>query len=220
MKTLPLDKELEIIIPCEGFELKGNLHLPKNAKGLVLFAHGSGSSRFSTRNQFVARFLQKNHLGTLLFDLLTEAEEKIDEKTREFRFNLELLASRLQQTSAWLLQQEGLEKTALGYFGASTGGGAAIIAAALAPEKIKAVVSRGGRPDLAYQALSQIKAPTLLIVGGNDPEVLELNKTALTHIQAIKELAVVPKATHLFEEPGALEAVAHLAENWFSRYLK
>jgi len=220
MNSLTVDTEQAVVIPCADYHLDGILHLPQNSKALVLFAHGSGSSRFSSRNQFVASVLQKNRIAALLFDLLTAEEDELDSKTGKLRFDLELLSSRLETTTTWALQHPLLKNLALGYFGASTGGGAAIIAAARNPQEIKAVVSRGGRPDLAGSALSKIQAPTLLIVGGNDDLVIELNKTALTAIKATKQLEIVPQATHLFEEPGALEQVAELAQAWFSKYLK
>lgn len=220
MTSMTIDTEHPVVIPCQGFKLDGILHIPQGAKSLVLFVHGSGSSRFSSRNQFVSRVLQKNRIATLLFDLLTAEEDKIDAQTSEFRFDLELLSSRLLTTTDWIRQQPVTHQLPLGYFGASTGGGAAIMAAAQRPEIVKAVVSRGGRPDLAGEALSKILAPTLLIVGGNDTVVIDLNKKALAEIRAVKQLVLVPKATHLFEEPGTLEQAAELAETWFLKYLK
>jgi len=195
--------------------LTGNLLIPSGAKGIVLFAHGSGSSRHSPRNQFVAEQLKKGNLGTLLIDLLTLDEEKVDDKTRELRFDIGLLAKRLMGITDWLFKnQQGLK---VGYFGASTGAAAALVAAADRP-KVAAVVSRGGRPDLAGPALSKVRAPTLLIVGGNDFEVIDLNRQAYDLLSGTKELAIVPGATHLFEESGALEEVARMAREWFERY--
>ena len=195
--------------------LEGNLTIPPRAKGLVVFAHGSGSSRFSPRNRFVAEMLHKKQLATLLIDLLTKEESIVDESTGEFRFNIDLLASRLVDLTAQLLKNPGTQKLPIGYFGASTGAAAALIAASRG-ENIFAVVSRGGRPDLAFSYLSKVKAPTLLIVGGHDLEVLALNKHAYEYLSCVKKIEVVPGATHLFEEKGALEQVALLAANWFS----
>jgi dienelactone hydrolase len=199
--------------------LKGNLNIPNNAKGIVVFAHGSGSSRFSPRNQFVAEKLNNAGFATLLMDLLTEDEEIIDEQTAELRFNIPMLAERMIGATKWLRKNPETNNLKIGYFGASTGAAAALIAAAEFPE-VKAVVSRGGRPDLAIDYLPKVKAPTLLIVGGWDEEVIEMNKEALEKIKAEKKLEIVPKATHLFEEPGKLEKVAELAIAWFRRYLK
>jgi len=198
--------------------LAGNLQLPKNAAGIVLFAHGSGSSRFSPRNNSVARSLNQAGLATLLFDLLTEEEDKIDEITREYRFNIPMLAERLSEVTDWVQSQSGIQSLPIGYFGASTGAGAALIAAAKHRE-VKAVVSRGGRPDLADQALPQVKAATLLIVGERDPVVIELNQQAQARLHCKNELKIVPGATHLFEEPGTLDEVTHLAIQWFKDYL-
>lgn len=189
------------------------------ARGLILFAHGSGSSRYSPRNRYVADVLQRAHLATLLMDLLTPAEESQDVHTAEYRFDIPLLADRLVSATDWLATQPATQSLAIGYFGASTGAGAALIAAAERPEQIKAVVSRGGRPDLAEAALARVRAPTLLIVGGKDEPVIALNQFALTKLRAEKELEIVPGATHLFSEPGALERVALLARRWFERYL-
>ncbi|MBS0637499.1 MAG: dienelactone hydrolase family protein [Verrucomicrobia bacterium] len=194
-------------------ELRAILVIPQNAIGIVVFAHGSGSGRLSPRNQFVASFLQQNGLGTLLVDLLTEEEERIDDQTRQFRFDIDLLAERLEECTAWLRTQSSLP---IGYFGASTGAAAALLAA---DDSIKAIVSRGGRPDLALDALAQVKAATLLIVGGDDLAVIELNKKAYDALTAEKRLEIVPGATHLFEEPGALEIVSRLASDWFTKYL-
>jgi len=209
----------EVIIRIDGKNIYGNLTIPPKAKGLVIFVHGSGSSRFSTRNMYVAEILNKNELGTLLFDLLTVEEEKIDNYTAEYRFNIGLLAERLIDVTDWLFKEPSLKGLKLGYFGASTGAAAALTAAAERPDIIYAVVSRGGRPDLAMQSLEKVKAPTLLIVGGEDFEVIELNKTAYENISAEKKLEIVPGATHLFEEPGALAEVSHLSAGWFTGHL-
>jgi len=195
--------------------LSGILHVPPRAKGVVAFAHGSGSGRFSPRNQFVARVLEEADLATLLLDLL-ENEEAED---RAKVFDIDLLAERLQSAADWLSQEPKTGDLRLGYFGASTGAGAALVAAAHEPAKIGAVVSRGGRPDLARNHLAAVRAPTLLIVGGNDDMVIELNEQALRLLHCPKDLEIVPGATHLFEEPGTLEEVARLAKEWFVRYL-
>jgi putative phosphoribosyl transferase len=209
------ETSFEVKIPTEGATLDGTLTLPHGASLLVLFAHGSGSSRFSPRNQFVARHLNENGIGTLLFDLLTSQEEAMDARTGRLRFDIELLARRLGDATDWVLQEEGLNEMSIGYFGASTGGGAALVAAAGRPEEIVAVVSRGGRPDLANGALPQVKAPTLLIVGGQDDVVIELNEDARERMTCEVRLEIVPGASHLFEEEGALEEVARLASDWF-----
>ena len=214
-----VDTEHPVIVPSGGAKLDGLLHIPQDASGLVLFVHGSGSSRFSVRNQYVARVLNEAKLATLLFDLLTPEEEKIDEKTAELRFDIEFLASRLIDVTDWCLTQLVTHEFKIGYFGASTGGGAALVAAAKKPDVIKAVVSRGGRPDLAGDSLPLVKAPTLLIVGGNDEPVIKLNQTAMLKIQCEKKLEIIPGATHLFEEPGTLDRAAILAKNWFIEYL-
>src|SRR5213593_3119892 len=195
--------------------LFGNLNILENATTLVLFAHGSGSSRHSPRNQFVARTLNNAGLATLLFDLLTQQEEAIDMRTREHRFNIALLAERLVHATKWAKQQEQTRDLRAGYFGSSTGGGAALVAAAEIPEDVGVVVSRGGRPDLADEALPKVQAPTLLIVGGNDDVVIELNEQARDRMRCEVKLEIVRGATHLFEEPGALEKVAKLASDWF-----
>ena len=200
--------------------LSGNLNIPENANALVLFAHGSGSSRHSPRNQFVARTLNDVGLATLLFDLLTQEEEAIDTQTRELRFNIHLLAERLVHATKWAKQQEETRDLRIGYFGSSTGGAAALVAAVDLPQDIGAVVSRGGRPDLAGEALPKVKAPTLLIVGGNDDVVIELNEQARDRMRCEVKLEIVPGATHLFEEAGALEQVAKLASDWFLLHLK
>ena len=200
--------------------LEGNLAIPAGARGVVLFAHGSGSSRHSSRNRFVAEALREAGLATLLLDLLTAEEESVDVYTGHLRFDISLLADRLSGATHWLTQQPATAELPVGYFGASTGGGAALVAATAQPEMVHAVVSRGGRPDLAGEALPLVQAPTLLIVGGHDFPVIDLNRQALRRLGAAeKELVIVPGATHLFEEPGALEDVARLAADWFTRYL-
>ncbi len=200
--------------------LHGELAVPEEAEGLVVFAHGSGSSRFSPRNQQVARFFNDLGLGTLLLDLLTEDEQDIDEATREFRFDIPLLARRLVTVVDWLHGDERLQELVVGLFGASTGAAAALICAAQRHELVAAVVSRGGRTDLAGDALEHVRAPSLLIVGGEDDVVLALNRESLMRLAGIKRLEVVPGATHLFEEPGKLLKVAELAGEWFLRYLR
>jgi dienelactone hydrolase len=205
----------EVQIQAGQAALSGNLHIPDGAAALVLFAHGSGSSRHSPRNQFVAGSLNNAGLATLLFDLLTPEEESIDARTAELRFNIGLLAERLVHATKWAKQQEQTRDLRIGYFGSSTGGGAALAAAAEVPDDVGAVVSRGGRPDLADEALPKVQAPTLLIVGGNDDVVIELNEQARDRMRCEVKLEIVPGATHLFEEPGALEKVAKLASDWF-----
>ena len=199
--------------------LHGNLLIPEQAKGLVAFAHGSGSSRHSPRNQYVAQVLRDVGLATLLFDLLTLDEEAEDLITRRQRFDIGLLARRLIRATDWLQSNEQTRRLRLGYFGASTGAAAALVAAAERVDIVRAVVSRGGRPDLAAPVLSRVKAPTLLIVGGNDFPVIDMNRQALAKLRVEKELVIVPGATHLFEEPGALEQVAELASDWFVKHL-
>lgn len=199
--------------------LDGDLTLPQGARGVVVFAHGSGSSRHSSRNRYVAQELRRKGLGTLLMDLLTAQEEAVDATTAHLRFDIGLLADRLGAASAWLRADPHTSRLALGYFGASTGGGAALVAAAESPEDVGAVVSRGGRPDLAGAALPRVQAPTLLIVGGRDEPVIEMNREALARLRCEKRLEIVPGATHLFEEPGTLEEVARLAAGWFARHL-
>jgi putative phosphoribosyl transferase len=203
--------QTEVQIPADGHQLKGTLSLPAECQSIVVFAHGSGSGRFSPRNQFVAHTLQTAGIGTLLMDLLEEDEEDDREKV----FDIELLAGRLQSAADWLGRQGETRACRLGYFGASTGAAAALVAAARRPQEIDAVVSRGGRPDLAADCLGRVKAPTLLIVGGNDDVVIALNEEALAMLRCPKQLVVIPGATHLFPEPGALEEVARLAANWF-----
>jgi putative phosphoribosyl transferase len=199
--------------------LEGNLTLPAGARGLVLFAHGSGSSRHSPRNRYVARLLNEAKLATLLVDLLTPDEEAIDLQTAHLRFNIDLLAARLVGATDWLTQQPDTRHLRIGYFGASTGAAAALVAAAARADVVGAVVSRGGRPDLAGPALARVRAPTLLIVGGNDVPVIQLNQQALAQLRTEKRMVIIPGATHLFEEPGALDEVARLAREWFERYL-
>jgi dienelactone hydrolase len=200
--------------------LRGDLRIPAGARAMVVFAHGSGSSRLSPRNRFVADVLFNAGLGTLLIDLLTREEESVDLQTAELRFDIPLLAQRLGGVTDWLKNQPLTSALRIGYFGASTGAAAALIAAADRPGRVGAIVSRGGRPDLAMPVLGRVSQPTLLIVGGADELVLDLNRRALTELAGTKELAVVPGATHLFEEPGALEQVAMLASGWFRRYLQ
>jgi putative phosphoribosyl transferase len=212
-------EERLIRITAGAVLLEGNLSLPVGASGVVLFAHGSGSSRHSPRNRYVARLLNAAKLATLLIDLLTPDEEAIDLRTAHLRFDIELLAERLIAATDWLTQQQATRQLRVGYFGASTGAGAALVAAPERPELVGAVVSRGGRPDLAGSALARVRAPTLLIVGGNDFPVIELNQAALAQLRCEKQLVIVPGATHLFEEPGALDAVARLAREWFERHL-
>jgi putative phosphoribosyl transferase len=206
-------------IPAGAALLNADLSLPAAASGLVLFAHGSGSSRFSPRNRHVARLLNEAGLATVLADLLTPDEEALDERTRHLRFDIGLLAERLVAASDWLQGAVQTARLPVGCFGASTGAGAALVAAAQRSDAIRAVVSRGGRPDLAGAALAQVRAPTLLIVGGNDVPVIELNRQALAQLGGEKKLVIVPGATHLFEEAGALDSVAGLAREWFLRYL-
>ncbi|HVT45838.1 MAG TPA: alpha/beta fold hydrolase [Thermoanaerobaculia bacterium] len=214
-----MDEQL-IRIPADVVTLEGKLALPGDARGIVLFAHGSGSSRHSPRNRYVASELNRHGLATLLIDLLTAEEERVDARTAHLRFDIELLARRLVDASDWLAAQPQTASLGLGIFGASTGGGAALVAAAQRPKRVNAVVSRGGRPDLAGAALPQLEAPTLLIVGGEDHVVIDLNRRALDQMSCDRTLHIVPGATHLFEEPGALEEVARLAGEWFSRHLK
>ncbi|HEY3093713.1 MAG TPA: dienelactone hydrolase family protein [Vicinamibacterales bacterium] len=202
-----------------GEVLDADLHLPEHARGLVIFAHGSGSSRFSSRNRQVAESLNTGHYATLLLDLLTQAEERIDLRTAEFRFDIPRLGRRVVAATDWASNHPVVSDLPIGYFGASTGAAAALIAAAERPNTA-AVVSRGGRPDLAGDALPIVRAPTLLIVGGDDEQVIELNEAAMRRMRAPAELAIVPHATHLFEEPGTLEEVQRLALDWFARHVK
>lgn len=208
---------LPVEIAAGEVTLHGDLHTPASFRGAVLFAHGSGSSRHSPRNQYVARALHSAGFATLLFDLLTEAEEAYERNTGELRFDIPLLARRLVDATHWLRARPEYREIPLGYFGASTGAAAALVAAAQARD-IAAVVSRGGRPDLAGGALAQVRAPVLLLVGGNDRVVLDLNRRALAHLTCEKQLDIIPGATHLFEEPGALEQVAAKASTWFQRF--
>ncbi|HSV15910.1 MAG TPA: dienelactone hydrolase family protein [Tepidisphaeraceae bacterium] len=208
----------EARIPHGRLTLDGDLVVPDHASGVVLFAHGSGSSRFSRRNRYVAGDLQELGLATLLMDLLTADEERIDQVTAHLRFDIHLLADRLVAATDWVRAQPEMSNLPVGYFGASTGAGAALVAAAR-PEMVAAVVSRGGRPDLAGDALPAVRAPTLLIVGGRDVQVIALNRTAMQQMRCEKQLTIVPGATHLFEEPGALEEVARLAGDWFQQKL-
>lgn len=209
-----------VFIPLESqAALEGDLCVPPGARGVVVFAHGSGSSRFSTRNRYIAQELQQAGLATLLFDLLTSEEVELDEYTRQYRFDIDLLAERLLASTHWLALNPLTQSLEPAYFGASTGAAAALVAAAQLPERIRAVVSRGGRPDLAGDALEKVRAPTLLIVGGWDEGVLELNRQAFERLSCAKKLVVVPEATHLFEEPGKLQEVARLARDWLAWYL-
>jgi dienelactone hydrolase len=215
----PSGEERSVKVQAGGVVLEGDLGLPPGAQGVVLFAHGSGSGRKSSRNRYVAQVLRNAGLATLLIDLLTEAEEVVDARTAHLRFDIPLLAERLEGAAEWLRGHDATRDLPIGLFGASTGGGAALVAAARWPEAIAAVVSRGGRPDLAGDALPLVQAPTLLIVGGNDEPVIALNRQAYARMTAQRELVIVPGATHLFEEPGTLEQVADLAADWFGRHL-
>ena len=211
----------DIQIPSGRVKLEGELSVPADATGVVLFAHGSGSSRHSPRNQSVARVIREAGVGTLLFDLLTREEETVDIYTRHLRFDIGLLAERLVDATNWIKKESRLSNLRLGYFGSSTGGGAALVAAAELGESVGAVVSRGGRPDLAgAEALRRVKSPTLLIVGGYDEPVIKMNEEAYSWLRCEKELKIVPNASHLFEEPGALEEVARLAARWFQEHLR
>jgi dienelactone hydrolase len=212
-------QEREVRVSAGPVTLEGSLGIPNSAGGVVLFAHGSGSGRHSPRNRYVAKALREAGLATLLIDLLTPEEEEVDLRTRHLRFDIGLLAERLVGATDWLAQNLSTQNLAIGYFGASTGAGAALVAAAERPEVVSAVVSRGGRPDLAGPSLSRVVAPTLLIVGGNDSPVIDMNQEALEKLHIEKKFEIVPGATHLFEEPGALEEVARLAADWFVRYL-
>ena len=215
-----IHQKTAVKIPVGSVVLEGNLTVPSGAKGVVLFAHGSGSSRFSPRNQHVAKFFNAQKIGTLLFDLLTNEEDQEDIETAEYRFNINLLAERLIGATEWLNKDPDTKNIVFGYFGASTGAAAALIAAAKLPNDIAAVVSRGGRPDLAANYLPRVVAPTLLLVGGLDTVVIELNRQAMEQMSAEKKLVIIPGATHLFEEPGKLEEVAKLSTDWFLRYLR
>jgi putative phosphoribosyl transferase len=215
----PDREERPVRVAAARVLLEGNLTLPEGARGIVLFAHGSGSSRFSPRNCYVAQQLNREKLATLLVDLLSPEEEAVDLRTARLRFNIGLLAERLVGVTDWLVRQPDTRPLRIGYFGASTGAAAALVAAAERPQIVRAIVSRGGRPDLAGPALARVEAPTLLIVGGDDTPVIELNRAALAQLRCEKRLVIVPGATHLFEEPGALEEVARLARQWSERHL-
>ena len=215
-----IHQETAVRIPVGSVVVEGNLTVPSGAIGVVLFAHGSGSSRFSPRNRYVAKVFNAEKIATLLFDLLTNEEDQEDLATAEYRFNINLLAERLIGATEWLKKDPRTKNCSFGYFGASTGAAAALIAAAKLPSDIATVVSRGGRPDLAANYLPKVRAPTLLLVGGLDTEVIELNEQAMEQMTAEKKLVIIPGATHLFGEPGKLEEVAKLASNWFLRYLK
>jgi dienelactone hydrolase len=213
-----VDEQL-VSVAAGEVTLTGNLSMPEDAQALVLFAHGSGSSRHSPRNRHVARLLNEGGLATLLIDLLTVREDLIDVRTARLRFDIELLSERLVGATDWLTQSPDTSHLPIGYFGASTGAAAALVAAALRPDVVGAVISRGGRPDLAGMALTRVRAPTLLVVGGDDVQVIQLNREALAYLHCEKQLVIVPGATHLFEEPGALDEVARLARDWFQRHL-
>jgi dienelactone hydrolase len=211
--------EREVQIPAANATVGGTLTIPADAQGIVLFAHGSGSSRFSPRNRYVAEELNHVGLATLLIDLLTAQEEAVDLRTREHRFDIPLLATRLVGATDWIAEQPELRDLPLGFFGASTGAAAALVAAASRPDRVSAVVARGGRPDLAGATLPNVRCPTLLIVGGNDTPVIGMNRDAMSQMTAQVVLEIVPGATHLFVESGALERVAELAAGWFTRYV-
>jgi putative phosphoribosyl transferase len=208
-----------IHIPADNSKIQGDLSIPENSTATVAFAHGSGSSRHSPRNKYVAGVLNDGGMATLLIDLLTADEEVLDVQTAHLRFNIDLLAERLSAVTKWLQSQPETEKLHIGYFGASTGAAAALVAAAKHPEAVKAVVSRGGRPDLAGPWLLGVRAPTLLILGGDDHAVIKLNREAASELRGEHHIEIIPRAGHLFEEPGALERVAKLARNWFEDYL-
>ena len=217
---MTIHKTTAVRIPAGGVLLNADMALPAGAKAIIAFAHGSGSGRHSIRNRYVAETLNGYGFATLLADLLTEEEEIIDLRTRQLRFDIPMLADRLVDIAAWVQSEPRMKHLKVGWFGASTGAGAALIAAARRPENIIAVVSRGGRPDLAGDYLSEVMAPVLLIVGENDSQVLDLNKRALARLNVPSKLEIVPNATHLFEEPGTLEAAALLAAQWFQTHLK
>ena len=210
----------QVTVTAGTVQLDGNLNIPKRAFGVVLFAHGSGSSRLSPRNQYVAHTLQQQGLATLLIDLLTADEEQHEARTRHLRFDIGLLTGRLIAATDWLKENSDTQELPLGYFGASTGAAAALAAAAERPNEVRAIVSRGGRPDLAGDSLPRVQAPTLLIVGGQDTVVIDLNREAFSRLTVERKLQIIPGATHLFEETGALEEVARLAGQWFDIYLK
>ena len=213
-------RETTVTVPAGAVTVEGSFAMPEGADGIILVAHGSGSSRHSPRNRYVAEELRFGGFGTLLLDLLTPEEEAVDERTRELRFDIELLAGRLVAAMRWLLEDDATRGLPIGLFGASTGAGAALVAAAREPERVGGVVSRGGRPDLAASALPNVQAPTLLIVGSRDEPVIELNEQAQAQMTAPVELVIVRRATHLFEEPGTLEEVARLTRDWFVRHLR
>jgi len=217
LKQITIERPVKV--NAEFVALDGDLTLPENAKGIVLFAHGSGSSRHSSKNKFVAKVLNEAGLGTLQIDLLTLKEEEVDNDTHHLRFDINLLAGRLEGASKWLKTQESTKDLKIGLFGASTSGGAALVTAQRIPELISAVVSRGGRPDLAGPALPHVLAPTLLIVGGNDFQGIGMNEEALAQLRCENQLIIVPGATHLFEEPGKIVQLASLAKQWFLKYL-
>lgn len=217
-KTTLLTEERAVRVDSGRVSLEGDLNVPAHPRAVVLFAHGSGSSRFSSRNKRVATLFNETGFATLLIDLLTPSEDEIDAFTREYRFDIGRLAERLVGAVEWLGRDPATAKLPVALFGASTGGGAALVAAAEIPDRVAAVVSRGGRPDLAGAALARVRAPTLLIVGGNDEPVIELNREALAQLTVPARLEVIPGATHLFEEPGALEEVARLATAWIETY--
>ena len=219
MTTFTRDIQHNVLIPADNAELNGLLHIPADAKGIVLFVHGSGSGRLSPRNQAVAKVLQQHQLGTLLFDLLTSDEEKIDVSNAQYRFDIDLLAERLNAATQWVLNNPMLKQLSIGYFGASTGAAAAFVVAAKLSSHVKAVVSRGGRPDLANDFLPEVQSESLLIVGSLDEQVIELNKQAMNRMRCHPKLEIIHGATHLFEEPGALEKVADLAQKWFVCHL-
>jgi dienelactone hydrolase len=218
-RVTPDQQERQVRIASGAVSLDGDLAIPSDARGVVLFAHGSGSSRHSSRNRYVAKELRRGGMGTLLMDLLTVDEEEADARTGHLRFDIGLLAERLLAATQWLRTEADTSRLPIGYFGASTGGGAALVAAAEAPKEVSAVVSRGGRPDLAGEALPRVQAPTLLIVGGRDEPVIAMNREALAQLRCEKCMEIVSGATHLFEEPGTLEEVARLAGAWFDRHL-
>ncbi|MFY9608841.1 MAG: alpha/beta family hydrolase [Blastocatellia bacterium] len=210
----------DVFIPLGKTQLEGELNIPLGASGIVLFAHGSGSSRHSPRNKYVARTLHDSYIGTMLFDLLTQEEEEEEKYTRHLRFDIDLLAKRLVYATNWIKKQGDVQTLPIGFFGSSTGAAAALVAAAELGEQVAVVVSRGGRPDLAGASLPKVKAPTLLIVGERDEQVISLNLDAYRQLQCDKNMEIVDRATHLFEEPGALEEVARLAAGWFKRHFE
>jgi dienelactone hydrolase len=215
----PIVHEQVVQLELDDATLEGSVLVPPGARGLVIFAHGSGSSRHSPRNRYVADILHRHEFATLLFDLLTQEEEKVDEITRHLRFNIPLLARRLAGATVWARRNQELAALPAGYFGASTGAAASLVAAGAEPWNVRAVVSRGGRPDLAGDWLQKVRTPTLLIVGGKDDFVIDFNRAAYQNLYVDKKFEVIPGATHLFEEPGALERAAELAAGWFERWL-